>query len=357
MATKRPPVPSPSPEGLDLSALSTYLRSALEGGLVGPLEARLIAGGRSNPTYELSDGYRSWVLRRPPLGGVLQSTHDMMRESRVLTALHHSAVPVATVVASCPDESVLGAPFYVMDKIEGRTLRTFDDTASLSSDERAALSQSMVDTLVTLHQIDPDEVNLSDFGRPAGYLERQLKRWVRQWDQVATREGQQVSELARRLEKSMPELRFPGIVHGDYKIDNLMLAPDDPSRILALLDWEMATLGDTLADLGQLISFWDEPEGLHNPITAGATAHPGFPLASEIVGVYAAQRKIKVEDIDWYIVFADFKLAVILEQIHSRHVAGHTVGEGFDDIGSMVVPLLDRALERASASSDPRLRS
>lgn len=355
MIRTTPLTPNRSPEGLDLAALTAYLNGQL-GSNVGPLQARLIAGGRSNPTYELTDGHRQWILRRPPLGGVMHSTHDMMRESRVVAALHKSPVPVANVVATCADVDVIGVPFYVMDKIDGRTLRTHADTEHLALEERSALSMSMVDTLVTLHEVDPAEVGLASFGRPVGYLERQLKRWVRQWDTIRTRDSRLVSELALRLDRSTPTLRFPGIVHGDYKIDNLMVAADNPSRILALLDWEMATLGDTLADLGQLISFWDEPGGMHNPITAGATAHLGFPPASEVVDLYVSMRGIEIDDIDWYIVFADFKLAVILEQIHARHVAGQTIGEGFEGIESMVEPLLERALTRALSSSDTRLR-
>lgn len=341
---------------LDLQALTPFLAQRLEAGLAGPLRQRLISGGRSNPTYELTDGHSSWILRRPPFGDLLQSAHDMMRESRVVTALHSSAVPVPTIVATCPDADVLGAPFYVMEKIEGRTFRTHADTALLTPTERAELTTSMVETLVALHEIDPRDVGLEDFGRPDGYMERQLRRWVRQWDLVRTREGNEVAELTQRLERSMPELRFPGIVHGDYKIDNLMVDLHTPSRIKALLDWEMATLGDTLADLGQLICFWDEPGGLHNPITAGATAHPGFSTPAEVVAMYASHRGIEVSEIEWYIIFADLKLAVILEQIHARHVAGHTVGDWFDDIGDMVPMLLERAFASASASSDRRLR-
>ena len=341
---------------IDLPRLTDFLSRTVEGGLRGPLHRRLISGGRSNPTYELSDGERTWILRRPPFGEVLESAHDMMRESRVVTALQDSVVPVPTVVASYAGDDVLGAPFYVMDKIDGITLRTHDDTAELSPDQRAELATAMVDTMVALHEIDPQDVGLSDFGRPEGYLERQLRRWVRQWHIVRTRQGGDVDELASRLERAMPPLRFPGIVHGDFKIDNLMVDARNPSKVLALLDWEMATLGDTLADLGQLICFWDEPGGLYNPITAGAMAHPGFPSGEGVVREYAGRRGVEVDEIEWYILFADLKLAVILEQIHARHIAGQTVGDGFDGIGDMVPLLLDRALTRASVSGDRRLR-
>lgn len=342
-------------EGLDLATLSPYLHDAV-GGLAGPLSARLIAGGRSNPTYELTDGDRHWILRRPPHGEVFRSAHDMGRESRVVAALAGTAVPVPAVVARCATGEVLGVPFYVMDRIVGRTYRTQADTATLALPEQGALTTSLVDTLVALHSIDPAEVGLADFGRPDGYLERQLGRWHRQWGQVATRERPEVDVLTRRLGAAMPTSSSPGIVHGDYKIDNVMVDLDEPSRILAVLDWEMATLGDTLADLGMLISFWDEPGGFHNPITDGATAQPGFPRADEVVAMYAERRRIEVDDLEWYVIFSDLKLAVILEQIHARHLQGGTVGDWFDDIGAMVPPLLERAMTRCASAQDRRLR-
>lgn len=329
------------------AVLERYLADRIAGGFAGPLTARLIAGGRSNPTYELTDGQRAWILRRPPYGEILQSAHDVSREARVMGALAGTAVPVPTVVAHCEDDSVLGAPFYVMDKLEGRTYRTHEDTATLTPEQRRALTDSMVTTLVALHSIDPADVGLADWGRPEGYLERQVRRWHRQWHSIKTSERPEVDELVERLSASMPELRFPGIVHGDFKIDNLMVDHDEPSKILGLLDWEMSTLGDTLADLGILVSFWDEVGQLHNPITAGATAHEGFPTAAEVVAMYAERRGIAVDDLEWYVVFADFKIAVILEQIHHRHLKGTTVGDWFDDIGDMVGPLLERARDRA----------
>ncbi len=336
--------------GLDVEALGRYLSGTLPDGVRGRLQARLIAGGRSNPTYELTDGQSHWILRRPPYGDVLQSAHDMSREARVMSALEGTAVPVPRVVARCDDDSVIGAGFYVMDRIEGRTYRTADDTSALSVVQRSALTDSMLDTLVALHEIDPADVGLADWGRPDGYLERQVRRWARQWHAIKTSERPEVDELVTILERSLPPLRFPGIVHGDYKIDNLMVSVDDPTRILGVLDWEMSTLGDTLADLGILISFWDEVGRFHNPITAGATAHEGFPTGAKVVAKYAERRGIEIDDLEWYIVFADFKIAVILEQIHARHTQGTTVGEGFDDIGGMVGPLLGRARDRAASA-------
>lgn len=324
---------------------------------VGPrLRSRLIAGGRSNPTYELTDGHRSWILRRPPMGHVLPTAHDMGREYRALTALYGTAVPVPRTVGLCTDTELIGAAFYVMDKIDGITLRTPEDTARLTPAQRRSLAQSAVQTLVALHEVDPAGVGLADWGRPEGYLERQLKRWQRQWESSATSPRPEIDELHERLAASMPDTRFPGIVHGDFKIDNLMVGCDDPTRILGLLDWEMSTLGDTLTDLGLLCSFWDQQGEFFNPITAGATAMAGFPTRDEIVDAYAVARSVDVTDLDWYLVFADFKIAVILEGIHARHLQGHTTGADFEGVGEMVGPLLNRALERATRAPSLALR-
>ncbi len=344
-----------APEGLDLDRLTPFLEPAV-GGFSEPLRGSLIAGGRSNPTYHLTDGDREWILRRPPYGVVLPTAHDMSRERRVISALAGTAVPVPKVVAHSDDPAVLGAPFYVMDRLDGRTFRDHADTAEMSAAERAALSDSMIDTLVSLHQLDPHEQGLGDWGRPTGYLERQLRRWRKQWDAVHTREVPEVDILLDRLAAAMPDSRFPGIVHGDYKIDNVMVDAAVPSRILGLLDWEMSTLGDTLSDLGLLISFWDQPGEMYNPITAGATAHEGFPSRESMIDKYAARRGVDLPDINWYLVFADFKIAVILEQIHARHLDGNTTGDWFDDIGGMVTPLIERAMHNARTAADPRLR-
>lgn len=341
---------------LDLVRLRPWLDRAVEGGLAGPVRARLIAGGRSNPTYEVGDGARSWVLRRPPHGHVLPTAHDMGREHRVLAALQGSGVPVPRLVGLCTDTDVLGAPFYVMDKIDGLTLRTREDTARLSEAQRRGLATTMVATLVALHRLDPVDVGLAGFGRPQGYLTRQLDRWERQWRASQTAPRPEVAELLRRLRQALPGGEAAGIVHGDFKIDNLMVDRADPTVVLGVLDWEMSTLGDTRTDLGILCSFWDHDGEFHNPITAGATALPGFPSRDEVVAEYAALREVDVAGLDWYTVFADLKIAVILEGIHARHLQGHTAGADFEDVGDMVGPLLARALGRASASSVPGLR-
>lgn len=360
------PTPTPGPAtatvttgpggpGHDPELLRRWMDARVDGGLDGPLRSRLIAGGRSNPTYEVADDHRSWVLRRPPHGHVLPTAHDMAREFRVINALRGTAVPVPLALGLCTDRDVLGADFYVMEKLDGVTLRTREDTARLSAEQRRLLAERMVDTLVALHQVEPADVGLADWGRPDGFLDRQLRRWRQQWEASVTAPRPQVEELLRRLTDSRPARSLPGVVHGDFKVDNLMVGADDPTRVLGVLDWEMSTLGDTLTDLGLLCSFWDQPGELYNPITAGATALPGFPSRVEVIERYAAARDLDLDDLDWYLVFADLKIAVILEGIHARHLQGHTEGSDFADVGAMVGPLLDRALAAASASAVPGL--
>jgi aminoglycoside phosphotransferase (APT) family kinase protein len=342
----------PESTDLDLLALRAYLteHTALA---PGELTAQLIAGGRSNPTYVVADQTREWVLRRPPHGLVLETAHDMGREHTVLSALAGTAVPVPVPVALCQDPAVLGAPFYMMDRLAGRTLRDREATGAMTPDERSRLATGMVDLLVALHEVDPDEVGLGSWGRPDGYLARQLRRWRKQWDAAHSKELAVIDELFDLLTATLPDTKYPGIVHGDFKVDNVMVSVDDPGTIVGLLDWEMSTLGDTLADVGLLISFWDEPGRAFNPLTKGVTAFEGFPTADEILDQYVQRRGIARAEIAWYVALADLKIAIILEGINVRHQAGHTVGEGFDDIGDMVEPLLDRAVATARGVSAP----
>ncbi|SSW65233.1 hypothetical protein AVE30378_01393 [Achromobacter veterisilvae] len=340
-------IPPPASD-LHLPRLRRFLDTRLPGGVGATLAARLIAGGRSNPTYEIDDGRNTWILRRPPFGLVLPTAHDMKREYRVLSALAAQGYPVPTPLAYCEDLSIAGCAFYVMEKVDGITLRTQQQAAALTPAQRTGLSGALIRTLAELHQIDAAAAQLDDFGRPRGYLNRQLERWKKQWDASCTRPRDSISKVLEKLGAAVPPLRYPGIVHGDYKVDNLMLDRQDPTRILGVLDWEMSTHGDTLADLGILLSFWDEPDRPFNPITAGTTALAGFLSTADLLERYAACRRIDPPEIDWYIAFADFKIAVILEGIHARHLKGHTRGADFDNVGEMVDPLLARALRRLS---------
>lgn len=328
------------PPGLMLAALERHLRQALPGLLQGPLSAELVAGGRSNLTYLLSDGCSRWVLRRPPLGHVLETAHDMGREHRLLAALAPTEVPVPRpLLLVGPD--VIGAPFYVMDFADGQVLRDRSQLERLDSPSAAALADELVDVLVRLHRLDPEQVGLQDLGRPAGYLERQLRRWARQLEASHSRELPDLTRLAERLGEQVPVSQAAAIVHGDYRLDNVVVDPD-LGHIVAVLDWEMATLGDPLADLASTVVWWDGMAGLDSPVAAVPADVPGYPARDRLLGTYSRQSDLDLSGLPWYLGFAFFKIAAIFEGIHFRTQRGLTVGEGFDGLGALVPPLVER---------------
>jgi aminoglycoside phosphotransferase (APT) family kinase protein len=334
--------------GLDLDALATYLAPHV-GGVRGPLHGDMIAGGRSNLTYAVSDGERRFVVRRPPLAHVLPTAHDMNREYRVLAALRDTDIPVPRVIVLCTDESVIGAPFYVMDWVDGFVVRDELPAAFPATPAtRRAMSAALIDTLARLHAVVPDAVGLGDFGHPEGFLSRQVRRWWQQWEASKTRELPSIEELHRRLEATVPVQSPPGIVHGDYRVDNVMYAPDDPSRIVAVLDWEMSTVGDPLCDLGLMMVYWadsaDEPSAYMLQRHA-LTLEDGFYSRREVLEAYARQSTRDLSALDWYTALGAYKLAIVLEGIQARFLMGMTVGEGFDAIGGVVPGIVDGALE------------
>jgi aminoglycoside phosphotransferase (APT) family kinase protein len=310
---------------------------------VGPLRASLIAGGRSNLTYALTDGTHRWVLRRPPLGHVLATAHDMGREYRVMTALAPTAVPVPRTVLEHPEPDVLGAPFYVMEQVDGVVHRSVGDFAHLDADARRRLGHAFVDALAALHLVDPAAVGLAGFGRPDGYLERQVRRWTAQLASSRSREVPGFDALAARLADDVPTPQRVSVVHGDYRLDNVIVAADDPGRVRAVLDWEMATLGDPLADLALFALYWQGWGAADNPIFATPGEH-GFPAAAELMRRYADATGLDLADDAWYTALACFKFAVICEGIHYRHSQRLTVGEGFDRIGALVPGIVHRGL-------------
>jgi len=329
--------------GLDLGRLQSHLDAAAPGLVDGPLTGSLVPGGRSNLTYLLADGARDLVLRRPPLGHVLATAHDMAREYRVMTALAGTPVPVPHTHLLCEDPDVIGAPFYVMERVQGTVYRDPARTATLGADRAHALSLALADTLADLHEVDPAAVGLADFGRPDGYLERQVRRWTKQLASSRSRDVAGIDDLAARLAARVPQSRGAAVVHGDYRLDNVLVGEDD--RIAAVLDWEMATLGDPLADVGLLAVYWEGvPEMPDNVITKGVRPEFGFPPVATVLDAYAARRGADLSDLDWYVALASFKLAVILEGIHYRYTQGQTVGEGFDEVGAMVQPLVAKGL-------------
>ncbi|GGW35425.1 phosphotransferase family protein [Streptomyces xantholiticus] len=329
------------PPGLDPEQLRGHLDRERPGLVRGPLSARLIQGGRSNLTYTVTDGTSRWVVRRPPLGHVLATAHDMKREHRVISALAPTAVPVAQPVLFCEDESVIGSPFYVMEFVDGTPYRTAEQLAPLGTERTRNAVLSLVDTLVDLHAVDPEAVGLGDFGRPEGFLDRQLRRWGKQLAASRGRELAGIDELHAALGRALPTSPTAAVVHGDYRLDNVLIGDDD--RIKAVLDWEMSTLGDPLTDLGLLVMYSRRLELPDSPVstTAGAAGHPA---PAELIERYAERSGRDTSAISWYEAFAWFKLAVILEGIHYRYTLGQTVGAGFDRIGGLVPVFIEHGL-------------
>jgi aminoglycoside phosphotransferase (APT) family kinase protein len=315
----------------------------------GPWTAEVISGGLSNITYRLHLPTGPVILRRPPLGGVLPSAHDMRREYRVLTALAPTAVPVPRTLALCDDTGVLGCPFYTMSDVDGAVLRTADDTAALTPAQRAALGQQLVDVLADLHDVDADAAGLADYGRSEGYTARQIRRWGEQWARSRTRDLPDMERLLDRLAERVPARSEGTVVHGDYRLDNTIvdLAGPEP-RIVAVVDWELSTLGDPLADLGLALTYWHDhgdTERAGIPVATGVTAHEGFPTGAEFAEAYARRTGRDLGALPFYLALAAMKLAVVLEGVHARYVGGHTVSAGYEGVGDAVPALVARGLQ------------
>ncbi len=336
------------PPGLDLGRLKAHLDAHRPGLVQGDLSGQVVEGGRSNLTYIVGDGRSRWVVRRPPLGHVLPTAHDMGREFRVISGLHGTAVPVPDALLLCEDTDVIGASFYVMEFVEGTPYRTDQELAVLGADRTKAIADSLVDTLVDLHAVDPESVGLGDFGRPEGFLERQLRRWKKQLDGNRSRDLPGVDDLHDRLAASVPDSGRPSIIHGDYRLDNVLVNADD--EITAVLDWEMSTLGDPLTDLALLVAY-AERDKVSLQFVSNASSAPGYPSNDEVIARYAERSGRDVSRLNWYVGFAFFKLAVILEGIHLRYSKGQTVGAGFEGVGEGVVPLIAHGNETLKEES------
>jgi len=328
--------------GLDLVRARGPLLEAAQGRLTGELTAELISGGRSNLTYLVRGGTGKVVVRRPPLGHVLPSAHDMSREYRVTAALSGIGYPVARPLLLCTDEDVIGAPFYVMEHVDGRVLRG-SELSTVDSEAAARCGGVLVDTLLRLHAVDYAAIGLGDFGHPDGYLSRQLRRWYEQWERSKTRELPLLDSVTRRLGVGLPDGAGPpqrrrhSIVHGDYRLDNVMFDAG-LAGIVAVMDWEMATVGDPLADVGLMVVYTDSgPPGLIPPVPEG------FPAGTLLAQRYAEGSGTDLSRLDWYVAFGFFKLAVICEGIHARYRQGKTVGDGFARFGPAVPLLIERA--------------
>ena len=333
--------------GLDLAAVAAWLDAARPGLRSGALTGSVIAGGMSNLTYRVGDGSTTWALRRPPLGHVLSTAHDMAREFRVISALHGTGVPVAEPVVLCEDDTVTGAPFYLMGFVDGVVLDKPDVVAALTPDDARRSCELLMRTLLSLHDVDPSSVGLDGFGRPDGYLARQVARWTTQWEASQTEPREGVEDLVRRLAAEVPEQSAPGIVHGDYRLTNVIFSRDIAS-IAAVVDWEMATVGDPRADLGYLLSFWPEP-GESVPLAELVTTADGFPTRAEMVAAWEATTGRGAGDTRWFVALAVWKLAILLEASYHRWLAGMADDPFFARLDEGVPALLARAREIAGA--------
>jgi aminoglycoside phosphotransferase (APT) family kinase protein len=273
---------------------------------------------------------------------VLATAHDMGREYTVITALGPTAVPVPRTLHLCTDTAVLGAPFYVMERVVGvHVVSQIPAGYADAPEQRRAIGEGLVDVLADLHSVDYAEVGLGEFGRPEGFMARQVRRWTKQWDATRDRERPGMDALAARLAETVPQTQRDGVVHGDYRLDNCLLDPGVPGRVRAVLDWEMSTLGDPLADLGMLYVYWPEA-GEDLPATqSSVTALPGFPTRAEVAGRYAQRSGLDLSDLNWYVGFAYFKFAAIVAGIVARSAAGAMAGKDTSGYADRIDPCVE----------------
>ncbi len=330
--------------GIDFDGLAGWLLANVPG-LEGPFSYELIAGGRSNLTYRVTDGAgRSFVLRRPPVSDVLATAHDMSREHKVMSALGPTPVPVPEMLGYCDDPGITGAPFFVMEFVEGLIVRILKETQNLTAEGRAAIGPNMIETLAALHSVDPGEVGLGDLGRPDGYLSRQLRRWSTQLEQSKTRDLPLMAEVHRRLAADVPRQTETRIVHGDFRLDNLVAGSGGEVR--AVLDWELCTLGDPLADLGLLMVYWAEPSDALTALGEAPTLADGFVGRATLQERYARATGRDLSRLGYYVAFGYWKLACILEGVLNRwrHGAmGEELRAAADDFEGRVDQLAEAA--------------
>jgi aminoglycoside phosphotransferase (APT) family kinase protein len=306
------------------------------------LTATPIGDGHSNVTFALSTGV---VLRRPPRGPLPPSAHDVLREARLLRALESTPVRVPRVLVVCDDPTVIGAPFYVMERVAGEVITDAVPAALDNPEQRSRVADELIDALVELHGIDWTRIGLEGFGKPTGYLERQLRRFTGLWEHNRTRELPQVEEVGRWLAANLPESPPATIVHGDFRLGNAMFAADAPARLVAIFDWEMATIGDPLADVGYLLMHWTQPgDELGKFNLNNVTLRPGFPTRAELTSRYEERSGRPVEALDWYVTLALWKAIVFMEGNYKRALAGSTDDPYLKSFGDGVIEIADRAL-------------
>jgi aminoglycoside phosphotransferase (APT) family kinase protein len=339
-------------ERLDTSRLEAYLRARLPGA-EGPLELGQFGGGHANLTYLLGFGETEYVLRRPPLGPVAPSSHDMTREHRVLANLWRVYPPAPRSYLLCEDEGIIGAPFHVMERRHGTVIRA-DLPARFRGDPALArrIGEMIIDVLAELHRVDPEAAGLGGLGRPEGFVERQLAGWTKRWHAAKHEDDPRVDAVAAWLERTRPASQAVSLLHNDYKLDNMLVGADDPAHAVAVLDWDMCTRGDPLMDLGYLLTFWGEAgdppawiEGASMP-----SWHEGFPSRAEAVERYARATGFDLSAVEWHHVFGVFKIAVVLQQIYIRYLRGQTRDERFAVFGARVAALVDKAATMTGAA-------
>jgi aminoglycoside phosphotransferase (APT) family kinase protein len=335
-----------APEGIDRAGVEAWFGEHIPAAEL-PLTFERISGGHSNLTYGVRDAAGTrWALRRPPLGKRLGSAHDMGREQRVVSALAGTPVPVAPVAGFCEDESVNEAPFYVMEFVEGPILRGLAEADAFPDEgDRRAIGERVVDTLVEIHAIDPDAVGLGDLGRKEDYVARQLHRWQGQWEKSKTRELPAIDAVHERLAVRIPQQGPATIVHGDYRLDNMILTPQ--GEVAAVVDWELCTLGDPLADVGLLMVYWPEPGEELVALGQPATLAPGFPKREELKARYAERSGRDLSELDFFVALGYWKLAIILEGVYARYAAGQygKVDPGIEAFARLVERLAEAAEE------------
>ena len=314
----------------------------------GPLEAEPVGEGHSNVTYLVHRDGGSWVLRRPPRPPLPPSAHDVLREARLLSAVQDADVRTPRVLATCDDEAIIGAPFYVMERVEGHVM-TIDVPAALAGETRR-IGEDLVDALVEIHAVDWRACGLEGYGKPTGYLDRQLRRFGGLWEHNRTRDLPVLERVTAWLAEHKPESGEATIVHGDYRLGNTMFAAGAPARLVAIFDWELATIGDPLADLGYLVATWsqaDDPEDALRGLSA-ATRAPGFPTRDELIARYEERSGRSMSDVRWYMTLALWKSAVFLEGSYKRRLAGTTEDAFFDRLEAGVPLIAERAWATAT---------
>jgi len=332
-------------KGIEEKPVTEWLSARVDN-LESPLTFELITGGHSNLTYRVSDGNgRKWVLRRPPLGHVLEGAHDMVREHRLLSSLNNSDVPVPSVVGLCTDSEVNGADFYVTEFVEGHVLRDQDSASEVPPARRPGVGAELIKALAAIHSVNLEATGLADLGKREAYVARQLRTWLRQFNAMTSRNLPVIERVHDVLAANVPEQHEATLIHGDFRLDNCLVSTQ--GEVAAVLDWEISTLGDPLADLGILLAYWSEPGDKFLPLGDAATIYEGFSSRHELVAEYAQVTGRDTSDMDFFFAFASWRLACILEGVHARYVGGANpeIPEEVELFPHSVVHLAERAAE------------